>query len=643
MWFGTSATKEIVLETASPSVSPPSAPSAQTVPAPTPLSPAIQRGIKAAQRYLKTEAQRRFIDDAAAWLHGGSLDDALDFYQSIAKHSPGPGCLAALGLIDRYWLLYNLLGISGLLTTIEGEPRPKKAQDWLYARCREVERDPNGYLDLWAREHFKTTLGSFGGIIQEVLRDPDITVGIFSHTRGLAKHILRQIKQEFEQNARLKGLYEDVLWANPDRESPSWSEDNGIVVKRKRNPREATIEAWGLVDGQPTGKHFFLRNYDDVVTDKSVSPAMIPKTTAAWELSNNLGVEGGWERYFGTIYSFGDTYCEMMRRQAVKVRKRPATHDGTKTGDPVFWSQATWSQKKVSQAGTLAAQLLLNPAAGENAELVIAKLRSFFVRPRTLNVYIMGDPSKGGGKDSDNTAIAVIGVDSRGNRFLVDGVRHRMRLAERWNQLLRLYRKWKAADGVQNVSVGWEQFGLVTDIEYFNERMLAEKTVFSIKELNWPRTGPSAKAERIRRIEPDFTNGGLYVPAVVHDPIHGLSYWRATGQNIEIVPVDAAEDSDEMKKLRRKLNLPPDPPEWVEAIERGTPHLIQKPIKVIEHGDAPRVYDLTAAFIEEAQFFPFGNRDDLIDVVSRIYDMDIVPAPAPGQVAALNERPVYPD
>ncbi len=177
--------------------------------------------------------------------------------------------------------------------------------DWVKARCAEVQANPDGYLDLWAREHYKSTIITFALTIQDILRDPEITIGLFSHTRPIAKAFLRQIKQEFERNETLKAWFPDILYANPKAESPKWSEDEGIVVKRKGNPKEATVEASGVVDGQPTSKHFALLVYDDVVTRESVStPDMMAKTTDALALSFNLGAHGGKRRFIGTRYHF---------------------------------------------------------------------------------------------------------------------------------------------------------------------------------------------------------------------------------------------------------------------------------------------------------------------------------------------------
>jgi hypothetical protein len=192
---------------------------------------------------------------------------------------------------------------------------------------------PNGYLDSGAREHFKSTIITYALTIQDVLNDPETTVGIFSHTRPIAKGFLRQIKREFESNEDLKRLYPDVLWA----ESPQGVAE---VVGRRRHHRQAQVQPEGMhdrgmgpVDGQPTSKHYKLAVYDDTVTRESVTtPEMIKKVTEAWELSLNLHSEGGVARYIGTRYHFNDTYATMIARGSVKPRIYPATENGKVDG-----------------------------------------------------------------------------------------------------------------------------------------------------------------------------------------------------------------------------------------------------------------------------------------------------------------------
>jgi predicted phage terminase large subunit-like protein len=264
-----------------------------------------------------------------------SRHDYDDFLLDIGKSEEPVKILRELCQTDLYFLFCY------------GLNRSDAEHDWLFDRCVEVQNEPDSMLDLWAREHYKSSLITFALTIQEILKNPEITIGIFSHTRPIAKAFLRQIKREFELNQQLQGWFPDILYRNPGKEALKWSEDDGIIVKRQGNPKESTVEAWGVVDGQPTGKHFSLLVYDDIVTKESVTtPEMIEKTTEALALSYNLGAQGGKRRFIGTRYHFSDTYKIIMERGTATPRIHPATYDGTAFGMPVFLSQELLDEKR---------------------------------------------------------------------------------------------------------------------------------------------------------------------------------------------------------------------------------------------------------------------------------------------------------
>lgn len=476
---------------------------------------------------------------------------------------------------DRFYLLVVVLH------------RPDAMNKWLYARCREVEANPDGYLDLWAREHYKSTVITFAGVLQEIINDPDITVGIFSHTRRVAVKFLRQIKLEMEGNADLHGLFPEIFWSNPKGQAPRWSDDSGLVVQRTTNPKEATVEAWGLVDGQPTSAHFKLRVYDDVVTRESVStPEQAAKTTEAWELSDNLGAaqengDPGRSWHIGTRYSYGDTYQAILDRKALKPRIYPATDDGTPDGNPVFLTPASWAEKKLKQGpATISTQMLQNPIAGDQAMFKKEYLSFAEIRPGTVNCYIMCDPASSKKKSSDSTAIGVVLMDAQRNKYLVDGYHHKMSLADRWTAIRGLRKHWMAQPGVQSVNVGYERYGMRSDIEYFEERMEIERDAWEIKELAWPNEGPGSKFDRIQRLEPDFRNKRFFLVAQTPKPT----------------------------SLQLKME------------REGQPFRVLRPIRRTDH--TGKMYNLTVNFVQQFLPYPFVSHEDLLDAVSRIYDMD---------------------
>lgn len=384
-----------------------------------------------------------------------------------------------------------------------GLKRTDAENRWVYERCQEVQAGPDDFLDLWAREHYKSTIITYAKTIQDILTDPEVTVGIFSHTRPIAKAFLRQIKQEFETNDTLKAWFPDVLWANPQKEAPKWSEDEGIVVKRKTNPKEATVEAWGVVDGQPTSKHFQILNYDDVVTRDSVStPEMMQKTTDALALSFNLGTIDGRRRFIGTRYHYNDSYRTLLERGTAKARIYPATKDGTVEGEPVKLTREQLAKKRADMGPyVFGCQMLQNPTADETQGFKKEWLRFGTASPWGHNRILLFDPASAKKKSSDYTSAWCIGLGPDKNIYIHDMVRDRLSLTQRADLLMAWHRKW------QPISVGYEHYGMQADIEHIKDRQERENYRFDITALG----GAMPKVDRIRRLIPWFEKGRIYL------------------------------------------------------------------------------------------------------------------------------------
>lgn len=381
-------------------------------------------------------------------------------------------------------------------------------REWLFDRCREVQLNPNGYLDLWARNHYKSTIITFGLTLQDIINDPEITIGIFSHTKAISKDFVKQIKTELENNPDFPRLWPDIFFTNPASASKKWSED-ALRVKRKGNPKEETLEAHGLVEGMPTGKHFKLRIYDDVVTMEGVkTPEQIHKTTEAWQMSDNLGMEGGIERYIGTRYHLFDTYSVMMDNDVVTPRLHPATVDGTEYGTPVLLPQEEIDTKRRLQGPfVFGSQMLLNPVADKSMgfmlEWIVKGDTDYHAAMQSLWRFIIVDPASrkphgtSVARKNDFTSMWVIGFGLDGNYRVLDMRRDKMNLTKRTNTLIELHQKWKPG------LVAYEDYGMQADIEHIKHVQDEKVYKFDIT----PVGGGMKKELRILRLVPLFENG----------------------------------------------------------------------------------------------------------------------------------------
>jgi predicted phage terminase large subunit-like protein len=426
----------------------------------------------------------------------------LSTYETLSRelknYSPGLATemLRDLARNDLFWMLWFMLG------------RRDAARPWILARCREVQASPNDHLDLWSREHYKSTIITFAKTIQDLMVDPNRTIGIFSHTRPMAKDFLRQIKREFEANPILRSTFPDIIWANPQRDAPKWSEDEGIILMRSANPREASVEAWGVVDGQPVGKHFWALVYDDIVTAQSVTtPEMLAKTTQMMELSYSLGSDGGVRRCIGTRYHFNDAYRTLMDRGTFQPRIRLATKDGSMDGELAIWSRETLQMKRRDMGPyTFACQICQNPVADDVMGFKREWLLHYEQEPMEiregLNVYLLVDAASSKKKGSDYTVIWAIGLGGDHNAYVLDLVRDRLNLTERAEKIMQLHRKWRP------LAVRYEVYGMQGDVEHIQHVQKTERYRFHIDIVS----GQTPKNDRIRRLMPWYEQGRFYFP-----------------------------------------------------------------------------------------------------------------------------------
>jgi len=322
-------------------------------------------------------------------------------------------------------------------------------------QCMDIQGSTDDdWLDLWARGHFKSSIITKARTIQMILNDPEQRIAIFSHTRPAAKSFLREIKTTLQQNEVLIACFPDVLYKNAEGEALKWSEDDGCIVKRKGTYAEATLEAWGLLEGMPTGKHFTHRIYDDIETKDLVeNPDTIRRLIDAFKVSMNLTSKGGTHRVIGTPYHHEGVlqYIRMMKtldgKEMYQTRIVPATDNGLPSGKAVYLSDKELDKLKTDEY-TFNCQQLLNPTPVGTQKLNSSYLKEMeeqFIPADTFKFMVI-DPA-GDSKDGkgDSWAIHVVAIEPKTDEvgasriFIVDSFIEPMSEAMAVDVLSRMY------------------------------------------------------------------------------------------------------------------------------------------------------------------------------------------------------------
>lgn len=423
-------------------------------------------------------------------------------------------------LNDLWFILYFVMGIKDA------------NHPFVVKQCQMVENGPQSdTMDIWARFHFKSTIITTAETLQFHLKNPEACTGIIAYSRPAAKKFLRGIKRECEESVILKACFPDILYQNPVMESPKWSEDDGIVFKRKSSSRgEGTIEAWGLTEGMPTGRHFERLVFDDLETeDIKDSPDMLNKVWSNFQMAAvNLlrGKDTDITRVIGTYYSHcgPNVNIENMKypdgKPIYQTRKIPGSDTGLPNGKPVLMDEKSWIKAQAS--GHFNSQQLCDPTPKGDRKLSREMLNEIHPDdiPKNIPSFLLVDwAGDATGKDSDSWAIATIGIDPNtedlrtSKIYITDLCLSPMKEPQAVDMIIKMYlRNYVEAIAVEKINsgiLGLHVAGILND-KYRKRITEADKTLIYLKPAS------RDKKQRISTaLEIPFLNGNVHISTFV--------------------------------------------------------------------------------------------------------------------------------
>lgn len=518
-------------------------------------------------------------------------DDVVNYHSEIAlmmKHAEKNGDLdewrRAMCRNDLYYLLVYELEYN-FMYSIETEDevifRP-----WLFNRCWEVQNDPDSHVDVWARGHFKSTIITIGKTIQDILRNPEETICIYSYNADTAQGFVSAIRQNLE-SAKMKALFPDIIPQNTSTGRYKTVNDDGITenvkftwsdkeftVIRKSKRKEPTVMGRGLVNSLPTGYHFSILVYDDVVTWMSVSTQeQNAKTYQRWQDSLNTGSgEMTRKRIIGTFYNLRDTYFSILNPKAESgemggsqftLRKYPCMEPD---GNPVLQTKEYIEMVRQQMVGLVfSSQMMCDPQDASSFkfnELWIPKRvnqADIEKNKDRYNFYIIVDPANSKKSTSDYTSMNVIATTSDKRYILADLVRTRLAPTERRDRLFQLVNRW--TNSKRKPMVFYEHNSMSSDIAMIQEKQQNDRYYFDIYPASTrPKirfdvsvAGQSTKEARIMALEPLFRAGRI----ILCEHTYNMSYTgvmedtTAAFLNEEYLPFPFAKHDDTFDSLAR--------------------------------------------------------------------------------------------
>lgn len=291
-------------------------------------------------------------------------------------------------------------------------------------------------LIMFPRGWFKTSLFTITKTIQNVLDDPESRTLLVSYTGDNVKGMLGELADHFIANEDLRFLFPDICPTNTNRpETGTWNSAS-IVVKRKRNWKEGTVDALGA-DQNPVSRHYDFIRVDDLVVDKNTQNyTQIQKTVAFWKKLPPLQQlhRQSVINVIGTRWVPDDLHGMMEDGTMPAPNGRPFktlnvsaeykdSNDERKSTWPEIFSLEKLDGLRISMGRSYSALMLNDPEDAENAIWTRDMLVEYIELPEVpFDFYGFLDPSisEKDTKTNSDTVVGVLGIDPDNQVWLCD-------------------------------------------------------------------------------------------------------------------------------------------------------------------------------------------------------------------------------
>ena len=350
-------------------------------------------------------------------------------------------------------------------------------------------------------------------IVKNCLTNPFIRNGLWSLNQRNARAMMRGIKG-LVQNSILVKLFPEILvpekeWSknNADELTMTWGTRLQEMYEDKPNDESEQFRVHS-VGTAVTGNRYDAMFYDDILDQDTVrSATLMDKTRDWWSAMQPVQSFGAIEKMIGTPYHFHDLYAEIKAEkyfpivEQIYITSGARIENGKFDCDKILYENFTKKrlQGLLNKMGEyqFSCNYLLDVRPGSH-RIFVPPYPRYSELPKDVKYYMAIDPASTTNEWSDDTGIAVAGVDAErpgaALYTLAEGVKKKPdELAAYITELIAKYQPVKV--GIEsNLSESLLYLVLAKMRDYEAEhKCYLPKNFFPIKHRNL------AKAERLNR------------------------------------------------------------------------------------------------------------------------------------------------